>query len=112
MFPANSNFQTCPDRCELPLAPKEIRDIRLLNGMSQARMAAALGVHQISTISDWENGVARPSADMERRIVRLVSKRWGFPLPIRKPGDGRWEGGAPRRDAADQWGRGPRIGVQ
>lgn len=89
---------------------KEARDIRLLLGYSQARLAKVLGVRQISTISDWEQGVVKPSRTMQMALLAALGLKER--QIVRVPGDGAWERGKPRRDAADQWGRGERIGVR
>jgi DNA-binding transcriptional regulator YiaG len=109
----NQSSLVFPDACALPLAAKEIRDIRLLLGYSQTRLAATIGIGQISTISDWEQGIVRPSAPMLAVLSKLIRTRTQRqPQVMRTPGTGVWERGEPRLDAAAQWGRGDRIGVR
>jgi transcriptional regulator with XRE-family HTH domain len=108
---SSQNSLDFPDSCRLPLTAKEVRDVRILLGYSQALLARALGVRQVSTISDWEQGISRPSPAMQAALriawrARIANK------PLRETGDGTWEHGQPRRDAAAQWGRGERIGAR
>jgi transcriptional regulator with XRE-family HTH domain len=108
--PSSPVYPDYPDACHLPLAAKEVRDARLLLGYSQTRLAQVMGVRQISTISDWEQGITRPSPAMEVKLrAALRSRMWR--TPMRRSGDGTWLAGKPRRDAAAQYGRGPRIGT-
>jgi len=93
------------------LTAKEVRDVRLLLGYSQARLAQVMDVRQISTISDWEQGITRPSPAMEARLRKALRSRW-WRTPMRRSGNGTWREGRPRLDAAAQWGRGERVGVR
>src|SRR5215467_8418077 len=102
--------QDFPDACRLPMTAKEVRDIRVLLGYSQSRMAQSIGVRQISTISDWEQGSVHPSRAMQTALLRALD--WQTRQIVRVPGDGTWERGIPRRDAAAQWGRGERVGAR
>ena len=56
----------------LPSA-KTRRAIRLAAGVSQARMAAELGVHRLTFIR-WENGTHEPRGDSAERYARLLAE--------------------------------------
>ncbi|AZY50106.1 XRE family transcriptional regulator [Bordetella avium] len=50
-----------------------IRRIRIGAGLSQAQLAAELGVGQ-SAVSQYETGAIRPGIDQARRLVALAAK--------------------------------------
>ena len=53
-------------------SPKTRRAIRLAADVSQARMAAELGVHRITLIR-WENGTSKPHGASGERYARLLA---------------------------------------
>jgi transcriptional regulator with XRE-family HTH domain len=61
-------------RQELALpAPGVAREIRQAAGVSQARLAAELGVAEL-TVARWEGGARTPRGDMRRRYARLLAE--------------------------------------
>lgn len=51
---------------------ERIKELRLLNGMSQVEMAAKLGISKQS-VSNWENDNIQPSIEMLLKIAALFS---------------------------------------
>ena len=56
-----------------PLAPEEIRAIRKKNKLTQALLAAALGVQEI-TVKKWESGENTPRGPA-RRLLHLIAQK-------------------------------------
>lgn len=65
-----------------PIWGKRLRDTRLSAGLSQVRLAAALGVAQ-QQVSLWEQGIHAPRDDRRPVIARVlgVSVSFLFPYP-------------------------------
>lgn len=53
--------------------PDVARQIREAAGVSQARLAGELGVHEL-TISRWEAGTRSPRGDLRRAYSRLLAE--------------------------------------
>lgn len=51
---------------------ERIKELRILNGMSQVDLAARLGISKQS-VSNWENDNIQPSIDMLLKLARLFS---------------------------------------
>ena len=61
-------------RAELSLPGPDIaRQIREAAGVSQSRLAAALGVHSL-TVARWESGARIPHGDLRRAYARLLAE--------------------------------------
>ena len=54
-------------------SPDMRRQIREAAGVSQARLAAELGVHEI-TVGRWEAGLHAPQGDVRRSYARLLAE--------------------------------------
>lgn len=54
-------------------SPAAARAIRLAAGVSQARIAAELGVHPV-TVTRWETGRRRPGGDLAQRYAELLEQ--------------------------------------
>jgi DNA-binding transcriptional regulator YiaG len=54
-------------------APDACREIRRSAGVSQARLAAELGVAEL-TVSRWEHGTRKPRGEMRRAYARLLAE--------------------------------------
>lgn len=73
------------------LEPDRIRDLRNARGLSQADLAAQLGVSQV-TVSRWENGHNRPTPSLAARLQEILATLHpppGSPTPSTPPGDPR-----------------------
>ena len=53
-------------------APGVARQIREAAGVSRARLAAEIGVHEI-TVQRWETGLHAPHGDVRRVYARLLA---------------------------------------
>ena len=53
-------------------SPPVAREIRQAAGVTQARMAAELQVHE-TTLARWESGTCTPRGDMRRQYARLLA---------------------------------------
>lgn len=51
---------------------ERIKELRILNGMSQVDLAARLGISKQS-VSNWENDNIQPSIEMLLKLARLFS---------------------------------------
>ena len=56
-----------------PLAPEDIRRVRVANHVSQAVLAAILGVGK-STVQQWEQGQKKPSGPAQR-LLDLIDRK-------------------------------------
>jgi DNA-binding transcriptional regulator YiaG len=52
--------------------PGTCREIRQAAGVSQARLAAELGVAEL-TVARWEGGTRKPRGEMRRAYARLLA---------------------------------------
>jgi transcriptional regulator with XRE-family HTH domain len=53
-------------------SPGVAREIREAAGVSQARLAAELGVHEL-TVHRWERGARTPRGELRRSYARLLA---------------------------------------
>ena len=67
---------------DAPLTPARIVTLREAAGLTQAELARRVGVNKL-TVSRWERGAMRPSADSARALRRVIkhAKRHGVTLP-------------------------------
>ncbi len=69
--------KTCiiePDVIELKvMTPKEIRELRLKMGLTQAQFAYKIGV-QVGTVARWEAGNFTPTPLAQRQLDKLAKK--------------------------------------
>src|SRR5438105_296282 len=81
---------------------ERIKQLRARAGLTQARLAALLGV-SVASVNRWEQGRARPSALARRLIVRAEAEGIGVLGGPREParGAGRGTAGAPIRPAGE-----------
>jgi DNA-binding transcriptional regulator YiaG len=72
------------------LTPAEVRAARLLLGLTQGDLAAALGLghHRWDTVQKWELGTRRPSAAHCHAVVQLLDGR--RPDPVEGIGPIEW----------------------
>jgi DNA-binding transcriptional regulator YiaG len=56
------------------MKPKEIKDARSKKKMTQAELAAALGV-TVTTVARWETGKCEPSPLAEQRLREVLAVR-------------------------------------
>lgn len=62
---------------------ERIKELRILNGMSQVDLAARLGISKQS-VSNWENDNIQPSIDMLLKLARLFSVSTDYLLGLEK----------------------------
>lgn len=72
MDPTAALLREVREKRELP-SPDAARLIRQAAKVSQARMAAALGINR-ATLSRWESGQIRPRGDQLSRYLRLLNE--------------------------------------
>jgi putative transcriptional regulator len=56
-----------------PVRPKEVRELRHKLGLTQAKMAVALGV-SLATVKSWEGGGRTPDP-LATRVIRFLEKK-------------------------------------
>jgi DNA-binding transcriptional regulator YiaG len=57
---------------ELVMTPEKVRMARLKLGLTQAELAAVMGIRTMS-VSDWERGIRTPSSQSVRLIQAYLS---------------------------------------
>lgn len=62
---------------------ERIKELRILNGMSQVDLAARLGISKQS-VSNWENDNIQPSIEMLLKLARLFSVSTDYLLGLEK----------------------------
>lgn len=62
---------------------ERIKELRILNGMSQVDLATRLGISKQS-VSNWENDNIQPSIEMLLKLTRLFSVSTDYLLGLEK----------------------------
>jgi putative transcriptional regulator len=56
------------------VTPSDVTNVRTRLGLSQAQLAALLGVHTL-TVSKWERGLSRPTEHQEALLTSFAKAR-------------------------------------